>query len=150
LFTPNDARTGQHTRRRANEPLEPFHPTFQLVLIIFFYFVGFAMTQLVRIATPIALKEIHDENVKTISGIAFTLARFASAVSALASGPMIFREGRRRVSMVGACLVCGAAYLLLSQAKTVPSYVLFFVLISLIQAAMVPATNSLIAANVPR
>jgi MFS family permease len=32
----------------------------------------------------------------------------------------------------------------------VPVYVLFFVLISLLQAAMIPPTNSLIAGNVPR
>jgi MFS family permease len=32
----------------------------------------------------------------------------------------------------------------------VPLYVLFFVVISLLQAAMIPATNALIAGNAPR
>jgi DHA1 family multidrug resistance protein-like MFS transporter len=132
------------------EPLEPFKPGRQLVLVIFFYFIIFSMTQLIRLATPIALKDIHPEHVNGITGLAFTLAGLASAVSVLFIAPRFFRPGNQRAALVGACLVCGASYLLLARAATVPAYVGFFVLISLLQAAMIPPTNSLIAGNVPR
>jgi DHA1 family multidrug resistance protein-like MFS transporter len=151
LFVPNDQPQGAGGGiSRMREPLEPFRPSLQLWLVLFFYFVVFSLTQLLRIATPIALKHIQESNVKGITGLAFTLGGLASAVAVLAVGPAFFREGRRRLSLVAACLFCALAFLLLSRATTIPMYVLFFVLASLTLAAMVPATNSLIAANAPR
>jgi MFS transporter, DHA1 family, multidrug resistance protein len=150
FVVPNDQPATRGRRLPVVAPLEPFRPTFQLVLAIFLFFLIFAMTQLVRLATPIALKAIEAENVNAMTGLAFTLAGFASAVSVLLVAPRFFRQGRQQVALISGCLLCGAAFVFLALADTVPQYVLFFVLISLLQAAMIPATNSLIAGNVPR
>jgi DHA1 family multidrug resistance protein-like MFS transporter len=150
VLVPSD-RAGRHKGLlAAPAPLEPFKPTFQLGLVIFFYFIIFSMTQLIRLATPIAIKEIHPEHVSSITGAAFTLAGLASAISVLVIAPRFFRPGSQRFALVGACLLCALFYLLLSRSGTVPVYVAFFVLVSLMQAAMIPPTNTLIAANVPR
>jgi MFS family permease len=46
--------------------------------------------------------------------------------------------------------LAGVAQLLLAASRNVPSFVAVFAVISLLQAAMIPATNTLIAANAPR
>ena len=150
LLVPNDQQARGSGPRLAAMPLEPFKPTTQLALVIFLFFIIFSMTQLLRLATPIALHQIRDGDVKGITGIAFTLAGLASAISVLVVAPNFFKPGRQRVALVSACVAGAVAYLLLAEAGSVPLYVLFFVLISLIQAAMIPATNSLIAGNAPR
>jgi MFS transporter, DHA1 family, multidrug resistance protein len=150
LLAPSDQPRGRKGPLLSKEPLEPFKPSAQLVLIIFFYFIIFSMTQLIRLATPIALRDIHPDNVSSITGISFTLAGLASAVSVLLIAPRFFRPGNQRVALVSGCVLCGVFYLLLARAGTVPGYVGFFILISLLQAAMIPPTNTLIAANVPR
>ncbi len=150
FLVPSDRGTRGGGSLRKAEPLEPFRPSPQLILILFFYFIVFSMTQLIRLATPIALKGIHPAHVSGITGLAFTLAGLASAVSVLVIAPRFFRPGKQRLALVSACLVCAVCYVGLSQAVTVPSYVLIFVLISLLQAAMIPPTNSLIAGNAPR
>jgi DHA1 family multidrug resistance protein-like MFS transporter len=150
LLAPNDQARVRRDPLAPTTPLEPFKPSAQLMLIIFFYFIIFSMTQLIRLATPIAIKQIHPAHVSSITGLSFTLAGFASAVSVLVIAPRFFRPGNQRIALVTACAVCAGAYVALSRAASVPPYVTVFILISLLQAAMIPATNSLIAGNVPR
>lgn len=150
VLVPSDEPAVGLRRRSGRAPLEPFRPSLQLVLVIFVFFVVFSMTQLIRLATPIALQDIHGRDVRGITGLAFTLAGLASAVSVLFLAPNFFRTGRLRGALIATCILGGIAYLLLAAAETVAQYVLFFVLISLLQAAMIPATNRLIAGNVPR
>lgn len=151
LLAPNDlARAGRGPEVAARQSLEPFRPSAQLALAILLFFVVFSMTQLVRLATPIGLHLLRDGDVRGVTGLAFTLGGLASAVSVLFIAPGIFRPGRLRQSLALACLAGAAAYLLLAAAPSVPAFVAVFVLISLLQAAMIPATNGLIAGNAPR
>jgi MFS family permease len=108
------------------------------------------MTQLLRLATPIGLRMLHEGDVRGITGVAFTLGGLASAISVLFVAPNFFRTGRQRQALAAACVLSAAAYLLLAFASSVALFVAFFVTISLLQAAMIPATNSLIAGNAPR
>jgi DHA1 family multidrug resistance protein-like MFS transporter len=150
FLAPNDAARHPTGEGAVREPLEPFKPTTQLALAIFLFFVVFAMTQLLRLATPIGLRLIHDGDVRGITGLAFTLGGLASAISVLFVAPNFFRSGRQRQALAAACILSAAAYVLLAFASTVALFVAFFVLISLLQAAMIPATNALIAGNAPR
>jgi MFS family permease len=61
-----------------------------------------------------------------------------------------FRTGRLRSALVVSSILTGIAHFILAASGTVPLYVFAFALISLLQAAMIPATNTLIASNAPR
>jgi DHA1 family multidrug resistance protein-like MFS transporter len=150
FFAPNDSVRGNPDEPKTQAPLEPFKPTTQLALVIFLFFVIFSMTQLLRLATPIGLRMLHEGDVRGITGVAFTLGGLASAISVLFVAPNFFRTGRQREALAAACVLSAAAYLLLAFASSVALFVVFFVTISLLQAAMIPATNSLIAGNAPR
>ena len=132
--------------------LEPFSKSlsFQFALVIFLYFLLFALTLLLRQVTPIALKSIDSEGAVAISGLAFTLGGLASALAVVVAGRKFFRPGRLRSALAICAALTGGAHLLLALADTVPLYVVAFCLISLLEAAMIPATNTLIAANVSR
>ena len=151
FFVPAD-RVGAPVRSAdgSKTALEPFRPNFQFGLAVFLYLVIFAMTQLLRIATPIALKGIEATNVDAITGITFTLGGLASAIAVLLLASRIFRAGRMRSTLAIGSALTGITHLLLAGSGTVPLYITGFALISLLQAAMIPATNTLIAANVSR
>ncbi len=125
-------------------------PSRQLVLIIAFYFLIFSMSQLLRLATPVAIQAIHPTHVGTITGLAFTLGGVGSAISVLILAPRFLRPGRYRVVLSVICVLGGAFYLLLATAKAVPLFIACYVAITLLQAATIPATNTLVAASVPR
>ena len=130
--------------------LEPFHPTFQLGLAIFIYFVIFTMVQAIRLLSPLAVKEIDPGNVDSTIGITFTLGGLASALSLIFLAPMFFRTGRLQRALVLSSGLSGIAMLSLAFAGNVPFYITGVALFSLVQAAMIPAANTLIAANAPR
>lgn len=144
----------QPARERQGAPkkaqLEPFKPSAQLLLVIFLFFVVFAMTQLIRLATPIALKQISEMNVEAYTGLAFTLGGLASTLSVLVIAPRFFRAGQQKQALFTACLASAVAYVVLALASSVASFITVFVIIALLQAVMIPTINSLIAANVPR
>jgi MFS family permease len=108
------------------------------------------MTQLIRLATPVAIQEIHPNNVTSVTGLAFTLGGFGSAISVLLVAPRFFRSGRYRLSLAAVFFVAGLAYLALSTTKTVAPFIACYVAIVLLMAATIPAVNTLIAANVSR
>jgi DHA1 family multidrug resistance protein-like MFS transporter len=130
--------------------LEPFKPTLQLLLAILVYFALFVMTQQVRLLSPIAINQISDANVKETIGVTFTIGGLASAFSLVALAPMLFRPGKMVRALVTTSALSGVCMLLLAVATNIPLYVLGFALISLVQASMIPATNTLIAGNVSR
>jgi len=125
--------------------------TGQFYLAIFIYFLIFALQQLIRLLTPIALQEIQGrEEVAAATGVAFTLGGVASIVGVALVGQGIVGAGRLRPAIIIGSLAAAAGHVLLAGASGVPMFVAAFALIALVQAVMLPATNTLIAANVPR
>lgn len=123
----------------------------QFYLAIFLFFLVFALNQLVRLLTPIALQEITgNEDVAGSTGLAFTLGGVASVAGVALVGQGFVGTGRLRRALIIGSAVAGVAHLLLAGATGVTMFVIGFALISLVQAMMLPATNTLIAANVPR
>jgi DHA1 family multidrug resistance protein-like MFS transporter len=151
FFVPADRVT--RVARSGNDDkavLEPFRPNFQFLLAVFFFMMIFAMAQLLRIVTPVALQEIEAANVEGVTGLTFTLGGLTSAVAVLVLARQFFGAGKMRSALVVSSLLTGAAHVVLALTGTVPLFVLGFALISLLQAAMIPATNTLIASNVSR
>jgi MFS family permease len=131
--------------------IEPFKWTFQFGLAVLLYLVLFAVNQLVRFVTPVDLKSItHSDNVKSISGILFSLGGLFSAISVIFVGPSIFNPGRIG-AMLGVSFIAVAVSLLaMGFAPTVLLYATGFLFMAFLVSAMVPVTNTLIAANVSR
>ncbi len=124
---------------------------FQFFLALFFYFFLFGGTQIVRLATPLALADLRGGgDVEGIVGVAFTLAGIASMVGVLIVGRRYVTPGRFRLMLGLGCAATAVAHVLLALSPVVTAYVAAFCVISLLQAAMLPASNTLIASNVPR
>jgi DHA1 family multidrug resistance protein-like MFS transporter len=131
--------------------LEPFRMSRQFVLAVAALFSIYSMNELIRLVTPIALKAIQgSDNVEGESGLAFTLAGLVSATSVLLIAPRLFRIGRVSRTLGGACAIGASGFLVLALTNAVPLYILGFLLVALVVSAMVPALNTLIAANVVR
>jgi MFS family permease len=64
--------------------------------------------------------------------------------------PLVFRAGRVRFALGGACAVGALGFFVLGLANAVPPYIAGFLLVALVISAMVPAINTLIASNVTR
>jgi MFS family permease len=138
-------------RPAARQPLEPFHMTFQFLLVIFVYFVVIALNQLIRLATPIALSQIEGStDVASEAGVIFTLAGIVSSISVLVIAPRVFQPGRLRLALTVACLFAAAGQVVLLVSANVPVYVMGFLMNAAVLSATVPTTNTLIASNVPR
>ena len=153
LFVPRDHTPSRSAVEGEEAPpeLEPFHMSSQFLLAIFLYFLLFALNQLTRLATPIALRVIEGHSdVASISGIAFTLGGLVSAISVLFLAPRLFREGRFRRSLVASCLVASIGCGVLAIAPTATVYIGGFLLVALILSGMSPAVNTLVAANAIR
>jgi len=129
--------------------LEPFHPSGQLWLAVFIFGMLVALAQVLRITTPIALRAIEGQDVPGITGIAFTLGGLASAVGVFLVSGRYFRIGRLRSAMVACTCIAGLAFLGLGVMQASVPFVAVFALISLVQAAMIPTSNMLIAFNTP-
>jgi len=129
---------------------EPFRPTLQFALGILIYFSLFALTTFRSVATPIALKDIAGSNVTAVTGLAFTLGGIASALGVWILSARFFAKQRVRSVLGISCVLAAAGHLLLALADSVWLFVLAFTVASLLNAAMMPATNALIALNVSR
>ena len=128
--------------------LEPFHLSFQLSMAIFLYFVLFATSNLIRVAVPIELKGITGTDVTSMTGIAFTLGGVTSVIGVFLLSTKFFRMGQLRSAMAAFSLLSGVTYVMLAFSTTTAVYVLVFALLSMLQSAMTPTTNTLIAFNV--
>ncbi|MEX2374833.1 MAG: MFS transporter [Dehalococcoidia bacterium] len=123
----------------------------QFFLALFFYFFLFGTTQLIRLATPLALADLEvGGDVEGLVGVAFTLAGVASMVGVIYFGRKYFTPGRFRLMLGLGCAATAGAHVLLAASPGVVTFIACFSLISLLQAAMLPASNTLIASNVPR
>jgi DHA1 family multidrug resistance protein-like MFS transporter len=124
---------------------------FQFWLAIALYFFFFAMSQLIRTVVPIAIGDrAGDDSVEGLSGIAFTVSGVASVVGVLVVSRRWVVPGRFVLALTLGCLVTAAAHVALALSPGVAFFIGAFSAIALFQAAMLPAANTLIAANVDR
>jgi MFS family permease len=141
-------RTSEGTAR---VEMEPFRMSGQFKLAIGALFTLYCLNELIRLATPIALKGLKgSEDVAGEVGIAFTLSGLVSAISVLFLAPRVFRGTPSGPPFGLICSIGCAGFLLVALAGGVPVYILGFLTIFLVFSAMVPALNTLIAANVRR
>ena len=125
-----------------------FTRQFSLALMVWFFSLAFG--QLLRIATPVALEQIVGPGEATgISGAAFTLAGLGGVVGVIAAQRFV-RPGRLRWVLTVTSIGIGFGHLVLPIAASAAWFIVAFAAISVMQAAMVPAINTLIAANSPR
>ena len=151
FLVPTDRVTpAQRAAAGPSAPLEPFRPNAQFTLAVVAFFAIFSLAQLLRLVTPIAIKAAAPENVEGLTGLTFTVGGLASAISLLFISGRFFRAGRMRTALVVSSLLAGLSFGLLAVEGPALVYVIGFALISLLTAAMVPATNTLIAANISR
>jgi MFS transporter, DHA1 family, multidrug resistance protein len=149
LLVPRDPVAARRTA--AEPPLEPFRMSGQFKLAIGALFAVYCMNELIRLATPIALKGLKgSDDVAGEAGLAFTLAGLVSAISVLFLAPRVFRGTPSGPPFALICSLGCVGFLLVAFANGVPVYILGFLTIFLVVSAMVPALNTLIAANVRR
>lgn len=134
-------------RPKSRPRLEPFRPTNQLWLAVFIFGILVTLAQVLRITTPIALRFIEGQDVPGVTGIAFTLGGLAAAAGVFVLSSRYFRIGRLRPALIACSLIIGVAFLLLGFIDSVTPYIVMFAIISLLQAAMMPTSNMLIAFN---
>ncbi len=124
--------------------------TMQFTLILLVFFLSIALKEVLRVATPVALERIEGMGEATgASGLAFTLAGLGSVAGVVLAQRMV-RGGRLQRMLAIACLATGVAHLVLPFAGSAGAFIAAFAIISTLQAAMLPATNTLIAASAPR
>jgi len=129
--------------------LEPLNPTPQLGLAILLYLLVFGLNQLIMVATPSALNLLSGQSRAVgVSGLAFTLAGVASAVGVFVVSTRFFLTGSLRRSLGAAALIIAAAHAVMAASGGVTLYIAAFIVISLLEAAMIPVTSTLIAMNV--
>jgi DHA1 family multidrug resistance protein-like MFS transporter len=122
----------------------------QFMLGVFLFFVIWVMSQLVRTAAPVALARLAGEGAATgATGLAFTLGGLASVIGALGLTRLVGRAGRLRLTLTLTIVAAAVAQVFLGLAWSVLVFTLAFTVVSLTQAAMMPATNAIIATSVP-
>ncbi|HLF75927.1 MAG TPA: MFS transporter [Dehalococcoidia bacterium] len=152
FLVPRDEVTPRATTASGSKvKLEPFKMTGQFVLAVSALFCVYSMNELIRLATPIALRAIEGhENVAGVAGLTFSLGGLISAVSVLLLSPWLFRRGRLRLACAAACAVGATGFFILAGGGEVALYVLGFLLVAVVVSSMVPAMNTQIAANAAR
>ena len=124
--------------------------TIQLVLALLIWFASIAFSQSLRVAAPIVLQQMVGA-----SAVAATVAWafFAVGVGGVLGVVLAQRFGRPgslKYLLIGTSVFAGLIHLVLPWMHGAWPFILVFALIAMLQAAMVPATNTLIAANAPR
>jgi DHA1 family multidrug resistance protein-like MFS transporter len=150
FFVPNDEAGKRRQAGEKRAPLEPFKPTRQFALIVFAFFMLFGLQQLLRLVTPLALKDLAPDDVNGLTGVAFALGGITSAISLLFIAGRFYRAGNLRNALVVSSVLAGASFSLLVFPASAVIFILGYALITLLASAMIPATNALIAANVAR
>lgn len=137
---------GGSGNERARSPLV----SLQFGLAILVYFVLFCGGQLIRLTAPIAIEDFTGTEATGTIGIAFTVAGIASVIGVVFVARKFVRPGNLARAIGAGMLAVAVAHVLLAFSPGVWVYVAWFSVISLAQAALLPATNTLIASNVPR
>ncbi len=151
LFVPRDEVRARKTDDGQEVKLEPFKVSRQFVLGVAFLFSVYAMNELIRLSTPIALKDLRDgADAATASLITFSLGGLVSAVGVLLLAPMVFRTGALRRAFGAACAFGAGGFLVLALTNSIPLYILGFMMIAVVISSLVPAINTHIASSVPR
>ena len=151
LWVPRDRIVRRQSVGGQRGELEPFKATPQFILAVGALFSVYAMNELIRLSTPIALKAIKDgADAATVSGITFSLGGLVSALSVLFLAPLVFAPGRLAGAFGAACVVAASGALLLALTDSVPLYVTGFLMVALVVSALVPAINTHIASSVTR
>ncbi|MEX2446642.1 MAG: MFS transporter [Dehalococcoidia bacterium] len=145
----HDAAAEGHPTEDGGRPKRLLGPQFYLAIFVFF--VLFAMAQVVRLLTPIVLQAIEGRaDVAGATGLAFSLSGLASVLGIVLLGRRLVRPGRLRTTLVAGSLLSGLAHVALIVAGSTTAFIALFAAVSLLQAAMIPAVNTLIATSVPR
>ena len=122
----------------------------QFLLGLLLYFMIFTMIDLVRTGAPAALAALAAPASGTrATGIAFTISGLASVIGALGLARYVGRPGQFRVSLTIVIAICAIAHVALGLAPTVLVFTAGYAVASLARGAMLPATNTIIAASVP-
>jgi DHA1 family multidrug resistance protein-like MFS transporter len=151
MMVPRDQVAARRAGDASQPAIEPFRMSGQFKLAIGALFSVYCMNELIRLATPIALKALKgSENVAGEAALTFALGGLVSAISVLFLMPRLFRGTPSGPPFALICATGCAGFLLVAFANGVPVYILGFLMIFLVISAMVPALNTLIAANVRR
>ena len=122
----------------------------QFYLLLAFYFFLFAANQMVRLASPVAIERLVGHSAEGLVGIAFTVGGVASVAGLMLVNRRAAKPGNFRLLLALGCLAAGVCQLGLALAPSALPYIVAFAAASLVQAALLPATNTLIATNVDR
>ena len=124
--------------------------TAQFVIALSVWFLSLAFGQLLRIAAPIALERIvGPARAMGVSGVAFTLSGLGGIAGVLLAQRFV-QPGRLRYTLVVMSIGVGIGHLFLPLAMSATAFIAAFAAITILQTAMVPAINTLIATNAPR
>lgn len=122
----------------------------QFGLGLLLYFMVFTMVDLVRTAAPAAISALAGDGSATgATGIAFTVSGMASVAGAMVLSRFVGRPGQFRLSLTAVVAVCAISHVALGLAPTVLLFIIAYGVASLARGAMLPATNTIIAASVP-
>ena len=122
----------------------------QFALGLLLYFISFVMIDLVRTAAPAALDALAGpENATRATGIAFSVSGLASVIGAMGLARLVGRPGQFRLSLTAVIGLCAVAHIALGVAGSVAFFIVAYGVASMIRGAMLPATNTVIAASVP-
>ncbi len=123
--------------------------SFQFALGVALYFVLFAGEQVLRTATPIAIQTITRTAAPTGDvGIAFMAIGGGSVIGAFGLARFATRPGRTRLTLTVLIGVQALSLIALGFTRSVPEYVLCLACMFLAQGAMIPSSNTLIAASI--
>lgn len=138
------------TTSTADVPLWRVLPR-QFYVAVVIFFLLFAMTDVLRLLTPLALRQIAGaEHAAGLAGTAFSLSGLAAVFGVLVIGQRWVRVGRLRLTLWVGALAAAVGSALMAGTGTVAPFIALFAAVSLIHATLVPATNTLIATHVPR
>ena len=146
---PSTAKAGAGDATRT-PVLEPFRMTIQLAMPILVCGILFGLGGFRSVSTAIALKQLDASNAIAHTGIAFALAGLSGALGVVMISTAAFRNRRLRSVLAVSAMLSAGSYVFLALSTEVAFFIAALTLASLLNAAMIPATNTLIAMNAPR
>lgn len=121
----------------------------QLGLGLLLFFTIHMTGGLVRTAAPVALERLSHRAATDLAGLTFAAGGLASALGAVGLARLFRPPASIRTPLVAVILAAAAAHGLLGLADSATLFIVAFALTGLFQGAMLPATNTVIAAAVP-